>query len=131
MGVIKTLRRARLIAPLRPDRYLRMAAAMRREGMSATVGFAAAAAAVSGPPRAGRRNRHADVEAIPTSASTRSPAALQALPSGAPEQIGVMCRNHRGFVVALVAAGRIGADVLLLNTAFAGPALAEVVERER
>ena len=45
VGVIKkTLRRARLIAPLRPDRYLRMAAAMRREGMSATVGFAAAAA---------------------------------------------------------------------------------------
>jgi hypothetical protein len=33
-----------------------------------------------------------------------------------------MCRNHRGFVDALVAANRIGADVLLLNTSFAGPA---------
>ena len=41
-----------------------------------------------------------------------------------------MCRNHRGFIEALVAASRIGADVLLLNTSFAGPALAEVVERE-
>jgi acyl-CoA synthetase (AMP-forming)/AMP-acid ligase II len=41
-----------------------------------------------------------------------------------------MCRNHRGFVEALVAANRIGADVLLLNTSFAGPALAEVVNRE-
>ena len=41
-----------------------------------------------------------------------------------------MCRNHRGFVEALVAATRIGANVLLLNTAFAGPALAEVVNRE-
>ena len=41
-----------------------------------------------------------------------------------------MCRNHRGFVEALVAANRIGADVLLLNTSFAGPALAEVVDRE-
>jgi acyl-CoA synthetase (AMP-forming)/AMP-acid ligase II len=41
-----------------------------------------------------------------------------------------MCRNHRGFVQALVAANRVGADVLLLNTSFAGPALAEVVERE-
>ena len=41
-----------------------------------------------------------------------------------------MCRNHRGFIEALVAANRIGADVLLLNTSFAGPALAEVVERE-
>ena len=41
-----------------------------------------------------------------------------------------MCRNHRGFVEALVAANRIGADVLLLNTSFAGPAMAEVIERE-
>src|SRR5690606_9367757 len=41
-----------------------------------------------------------------------------------------MCRNHRGFIEALVAANRIGSDVLLLNTSFAGPALAEVVDRE-
>ncbi len=41
-----------------------------------------------------------------------------------------MCRNHRGFVEAVVAANRIGADLLLLNTSFAGPALAEVVARE-
>ena len=41
-----------------------------------------------------------------------------------------MCRNHRGFVEALIAANRIGADVLLLNTSFAGPALADVVNRE-
>src|SRR6202012_3981117 len=35
-----------------------------------------------------------------------------------------------GFVESLVAANRIGADVLLLNTSFAGPALADVVTRE-
>jgi fatty-acyl-CoA synthase len=57
-------------------------------------------------------------------------AALQALPAGAPRVIGIMARNHRGFVESLIAANRIGADVLLLNTAFAGPALAEVVSRE-
>ena len=33
-----------MIAPLRPDRYLKMAAAMRREGMGITVGFASGAA---------------------------------------------------------------------------------------
>ena len=129
VGLVKTLRRARLVAPLRPDRYLRMAAAMRREGMSAMVGFAAAAARC--PDRVGLIDEIGTLtwkeldERIDAFA-----AALQALPGGAPEQIGVMCRNHRGFVVALVAASRIGADVLLLNTAFAGPALAEVVERE-
>src|SRR6202030_3157658 len=47
-----------------------------------------------------------------------------------PKVIGIMARNHRGFVEALVAANRIGADVLLLNTSFAGPALVDVVNRE-
>ena len=41
-----------------------------------------------------------------------------------------MCRNHRGFVEAVVASNRIGSDVLLLNTSFAGPAMADVVNRE-
>jgi fatty-acyl-CoA synthase len=59
-------------------------------------------------------------------------AALQALPAGAaPKVIGIMARNHRGFVESLIAVNRIGADVLLLNTSFAGPALAEVVAREQ
>jgi fatty-acyl-CoA synthase len=50
--------------------------------------------------------------------------------ASAPKVIGLMARNHRGFVEALIAANRIGADVLLLNTSFAGPALAEVLNRE-
>ena len=41
-----------------------------------------------------------------------------------------MCRNHRGFVEAVVASNRIGSDVVLLNTSFAGPAMADVVNRE-
>jgi len=32
-----------MITPMRPDRYLKMAAAMRRDGMGITVGFASAA----------------------------------------------------------------------------------------
>ncbi len=34
------------------------------------------------------------------------------------------------FIESLIAANRIGADVLLLNTSFAGPAMAEVIDRE-
>jgi acyl-CoA synthetase (AMP-forming)/AMP-acid ligase II len=44
--------------------------------------------------------------------------------------VAVMCRNHRGFVDALVATAKCGADILLLNTAFAGPQLVGVLERE-
>ncbi len=128
--LIATLRRAGLIAGLRPDRYLRIAAAVRREGMTETLGFAMAARRC--PDRAGLIDelgtltwRQLDER------SDALAAALQALPvSAARKTIGIMCRNHRGFVEALVAANRIGADVLLLNTSFAGPALAEVVKRE-
>ncbi|MCV7089368.1 acyl-CoA ligase FadD12 [Mycobacterium interjectum] len=128
-GVLGTLWRAGVIAPMRPDRYLRMAAAMRREGLGMTVGFASAAARC--PDRPGLIDelgtltwRQLD-ERINAFA-----AALQGLPSGQPKVVGIMCRNHRGFVEAVVAVNRIGSDVVLLNTSFAGPALAEVVNRE-
>jgi acyl-CoA synthetase (AMP-forming)/AMP-acid ligase II len=45
--------------------------------------------------------------------------------------VAVMCRNHRGFVDAVVATAKLGADILLLNTAFAGPQLVDVLDRER
>ncbi|MBW0012010.1 acyl-CoA ligase FadD12 [Mycobacterium sp.] len=129
LGLIETMRRARLIAPMRPDRYLKIVAAMRREGMGMTVGFAGAAQRC--PHRPGLVDelgtltwRQLD-ERINAFA-----AALQALPQGQPGVVGVMCRNHRGFVEAVAAASRIGSDVVLLNTSFAGPALAEVVNRE-
>jgi non-ribosomal peptide synthetase component F len=41
--LVATMRRAGLIAPLRPDKYLRIAAAARREGATETLGFAIAA----------------------------------------------------------------------------------------
>ena len=129
LGLVQTLWRARLIAPLRPDKYLKMGAAMRRVGMTATVGFAAAAQRC--PDRPGLVDERGTLtwkqlddrcDAVATG--------LQNLPGGAPKTVAVMCRNHRGFIEALVASNRIGADVLLLNTSFAGPALAEVVDRE-
>ncbi|QZT63090.1 acyl-CoA ligase FadD12 [Mycolicibacterium austroafricanum] len=129
LGLLSTMVRAGVIAPMRPDKYLRIVGAMQRENMAITSGFAAAAQRC--PDRAGvvdelgiltwrQIDQRADAFA----------AALQALPGGQPEVIALMARNHRGFVDALIAANRIGADVLLLNTSFAGPALAEVMERE-
>jgi acyl-CoA synthetase (AMP-forming)/AMP-acid ligase II len=46
------------------------------------------------------------------------------------DSVAIMCRNHRGFVDACVATAKLGADILLLNTAFAGPQLVDVLERE-
>jgi fatty-acyl-CoA synthase len=44
--------------------------------------------------------------------------------------VGVLCRNHRGFADALIGASKTGANIVLLNTGFAGPQLADVVAAE-
>jgi len=126
VGLLSTLWRARLLAPMRPDRYLRMGLAMRRAGLTATVGFAAAAQRCPDKPGL--------VDELGTltwkQLDDRCDALGVALARYKPKTVAVMCRNHRGFVESLVGADRIGADVLLLNTSFSGPAMAEVIERE-
>ena len=47
------------------------------------------------------------------------------------DAVAIMCRNHRGFIEASVATAKLGADVLYLNTAFSGPQLVELLERDR
>ncbi len=42
-----------------------------------------------------------------------------------------MCRNHRGFIESVVACSKLGANVLFLNTAFSGPQLTDVAQREQ
>jgi acyl-CoA synthetase (AMP-forming)/AMP-acid ligase II len=49
---------------------------------------------------------------------------------GEGDSVAVMCRNHRGFIDACIATAKLGADILLLNTAFAGPQLVDVLDRE-
>lgn len=126
---VTTLYSARVLGPLRPDKYPRMIAALRRESRSLVTGFAISAQRCP--------DRPALIDELGAltwrELDERSDAlasAMQESWSRAPEMIGIMCRNHRGLLEALIAAYRIGADVLLLNTAFAGPALAEVVSRE-
>jgi fatty-acyl-CoA synthase len=128
IGIVATMGRARLLAPMRPDKYLRIAAAMQRENMGITSGFAAAAQRCPDSPGLVDELGTLTWREIDKRADALA-AGLQALPT-TPHVLGIMARNHRGFVESLVAANRIGADVLLLNTSFAGPALAEVVQRE-
>jgi fatty-acyl-CoA synthase len=56
--------------------------------------------------------------------------ALRAAGAGPGAGVGVLCRNHRGFVVGCLAAAISGADLVLLNPGFAAPQLADVVAAE-
>lgn len=127
---LRSLLNARLIAGLRPDKYLRMGAAFARTGFTNTVGIAVSAQRCPNRPAIIDERGVLSYRELDGRANALA-AALQQFPGGAPQVVGIMCRNHRGFVDALAASERIGADVLLLNTSFAGPALAEVVARER
>ncbi len=57
--------------------------------------------------------------------------ALAEMGVGEDDSVALMCRNHRYFVETTAAAAKLGADLLYLNTAFAGPQLVEVLEREK
>ena len=124
------LGRARLIRPLRPDRPPRALAAVQRWGFTPAGGFAAAAAL------------YPDAEAVVDERGALTFAELEDRTSRLAnalsdagvlegDGVGVMCRNHRGFVEAIVALSKLGANAMLLNTAFAGPQLTEVVKREK
>ncbi|NNG98839.1 AMP-binding protein [Gordonia araii NBRC 100433] len=49
-------------------------------------------------------------------------------PGGA---VGILCRNHRGFLVALAAAAQTGADVVFINTEMPAHQLAALLTRHR
>ncbi|RAY13313.1 hypothetical protein DPM19_19705 [Actinomadura craniellae] len=118
-----------MLRPVRPDRAARMWPIYRRLGPTpAAVG---ALAALRFPNRtaviddAGSLT-FAELDRRATALAT----VLDGLLDGRPGSVGILCRNHRGFIVALLAAGRLGRDVVLLNTDFSAVQLGEVMARE-
>ncbi|MEU4344851.1 acyl-CoA synthetase [Nocardia sp. NPDC023852] len=45
--------------------------------------------------------------------------------------IGALARDHRGLILSIAAAGKLGVRVALMNTGFSKPQFAEVCEREK
>ena len=121
--------RARLVRPLRPDRPPRALAAVQRWGFTPAGGFAAAAALYPSS-EAVIDERGTLTFAELDERSNRLANAFSDAGVLEGDGVGVMVRNHRGFVEALVALSKLGADAMLLNTSFAGPQLTEVVKRE-
>ncbi len=126
---LRVLHEAGVLGLHRPDRSLKVASAFLRWGASPALGITAAAI------------RHPHETAIVDERGSlsferlhrRSNAlahSLAAMGIGYGDGIGIMCRNHRGFVEATLAAAKLGAGALYLNTMFAGPQLVEVTRRE-
>ena len=126
---VATLASAGILRPQRPDRLFHALRALIRWGATPAAGYKAAA------------SRHPDRLALIDESGTltfrevheRSNAlahALRAEGVGAGDRVAIMCRNHRGWVESYVAVNKLGAHALFLNTAFSGPQLTDVAERE-
>jgi fatty-acyl-CoA synthase len=62
--------------------------------------------------------------------STALARGLNALGIGAGSVVGLLCRDHRGLLIAMAAGGKLGAQLVLMNTGFAKPQFTQVCERE-
>ena len=126
----KVFTEARMLRPVRPDRPPRALAAVQRWGFTPAGGFAAAAALYPSAEGIVDERGAVTFEEIDDRANRLANALSdEGVLEG--DGVGVMVRNHRGFVDAIVALSKLGADAMLLNTAFAGPQLTEVVKREK
>jgi fatty-acyl-CoA synthase len=125
---VDVLRRAGLFDPMRPDEGIRSILAVRRLGPVAGAAWIAA-------------RREPDSPAVVDELGTLTYGELDATTNAiarawerrglGPEPVlAVLCRDHRWLVACMVASAKIGARLLLMNTGFSGPQLAEVAGRE-
>src|SRR3954462_1732715 len=130
LHTLVTLTRAGIVHPERPDHLWHTARALLRYGTTPAAGYSAAA-----------RN-YADEPAVIDELGTlsfkdvdeRTNALARDWQQDGIEEgdgIAIMCRNHRGWIDAVVACSKLGANALFLNTAFSGPQLTDVAKREK
>jgi fatty-acyl-CoA synthase len=126
---LNVLREAGILGLQRPDKAAKVASAFLRWGASPALGITTAAI------------HHPDATALIDERGSltfeevhrRSNALAHSFAEmgiGYGDGVGIMCRNHRGFVEATLAVAKLGASALYLNTMFAGPQLVEVTRRE-
>jgi len=127
---VRQLVQSRMFGPTRPDKLVRSLSAISRFGPTLAAGYTVAAI------------RYPDDLSIVDEAGAltfdevhRRTNALAHAWSDAGivegDSVAILARHHRGFVEGAVACSKLGVHSLFLNTAFAGPQLAEICAREQ
>jgi len=121
--------RAGMLGPERPSRTVAVFRALDRLG---PIGGAIAIAGIKHADRIGLIDELGSLTFGELDARSDALAcALRARGAGEGDTVGILCRNHRGFVDITFAVAKLGARALYLNTEFAGPQLHDVCAREQ
>ncbi|WP_412542711.1 AMP-binding protein [Longispora sp. K20-0274] len=122
-----TFVRSGLLNPGRPDRIVRQVGALARWGLSLAGEYTSAA----------RRDPHRtaiidDAGSLTfTQVDQRTNRLARDFARFGTPRIGLLCRNHRGAIETMIAASKVGADVVLLNTGLSAGQLRTVLEQQR
>ncbi len=129
LEVARVLYRAGVLKPLGPGKTIRIMRAAKGWGRSPAMGFIALAIRQPDTPAVIDDDGSATFDEV----NRRSNALARGLQEAgicAGDVVGILCRNHQGFVETILACCKVGANAVLLNTMFAAPQLTEVGQRE-
>jgi fatty-acyl-CoA synthase len=119
-----------IVRPYSPKVLYRIAKTMVRWGTGPAGGYISLAARL--PDSVGVEDERGSVTFDEVHRHSNAIArALECLGVAEGDRIGLLCRNHRGFVEASVAIAKLGADVLYLNTGFSQVQLCQVLQAEQ
>lgn len=123
-------RQSGLIGPVRPDRLVAMGRTIAAWGPTPAAGVKISA--IRHPRRIAVVDDRGAIDYATLESRTNAIArGLTSLGVKSGDSVGILCRNHRGFIEATLATSKLGADALFLNTGFAAPQLSDVVVREQ
>ncbi len=126
---VRVLREAGILGLHRPDKSAKVVSAFLRWGASPALGITTAA--IHYPHEVALIDERGSLSFERLHRRTNALAdSFAQMGIGHGDGVGIMCRNHRGFVETTLAAAKLGASALYLNTMFAGPQLVEVTRRE-
>jgi fatty-acyl-CoA synthase len=126
----KVLREAGVVGLMRPDVAAKVGITFLRWGASPATGVATAALEHPHETMIIDERGSLSFERVHRRSNALAHA-FAGMGIGPGDGIGIMCRNHRGFIETTLAAAKLGASALYLNTMFAGPQLVEVTKREK
>jgi acyl-CoA synthetase (AMP-forming)/AMP-acid ligase II len=130
LGTAAILVRAGVLSPGRPDKLIRQLSSVAKWGATVAGGYEAAAGRVPDA-LALHDERTLRTFGQARERSNRLANALAAKGVQAGQRIALMCRNHAAMVESFIACGKLGVDVVLINTGLPAVAVAQVIGKHQ